>query len=325
MDKELVLVPQAGEVAQQGFGSQSVELTGDLSARAMAKQAEAQIQARYIMAMQNRRDIMRVRAVLLKDCERPLFAQKAIYNKPVGKGIEGPSIRLAEAAARAMTNILADVASIYDDDKKRIVRVVACDLETNVTHTKDVTINKTVERSRPMEGRKVLSQRINSSGKPVFVIEATDDEILDREGALASKAMRTCLLRLIPGDILEEAIQRCYETQSKKDAEDPDGARKAMCDAFAGLGVTVEQIAAYLGHAVDHIDLKETKQLRGLYNAIKDGEASWAEAIAAKDVPVKAGGADAAETVKKENEKPTTLAGVAAKAKGERKPVDGAG
>jgi len=316
--KELVRVPQAGEVLQQGFGSQSVEMTSDLSVRAMAKQAEAQIQARYVMAMQNRRDIMKVRATLLKDCERPLFAQKAIYNKPVGEGIEGPSIRLAEAAARAMTNVLTDVASIYDDDKKRIVRVVACDLEANVTYTKDVTVNKTVERSRPMEGRKILSQRINSRGKPVFVIEATDDEILDREGALASKAMRTCLLRLIPGDILEEAIQRCYYTQSKKDAEDPDGARKAMCDAFAGLGVTVEQIASYLGHAVDHIDLKETKQLRGLYNAIKDGEATWAEAIAARDLPTKDTGAKTPTPEVLSGEKSSTLAEAAAKSKSER-------
>lgn len=317
--KEMVRVPQPGDTSAQGFGTQSLELIGDLSVRAMAKQAEAQIQARYVMAMQNRRDIMKVRAALLKDCERPMFAKKAIYNKPVGDGIEGPSIRLAEAAARAMTNVLTDVSAIYDDDKKRIVRVVASDLEANVTYTKDVTVNKTVERSRPMDGRKIVSQRINSKGKPVYVIWATDDEILDREGSLASKAMRTCLLRLIPGDILEEAIQKCYETQSKKDAEDPDGARKDMCDAFAELGVTVEQIAAYLGHAIDHTDPKEMKSLRGLWNAIKDGEATWAEAIAAKEpsaAKTTEGKTPAPEV--KADEKPTTLTDAAAKSKAER-------
>lgn len=316
----MVAVPQAGEITQQGFGGSSLELLGDLSVRAMAKQAESQIQARYVMAMQNRRDIMRSRAALLRDCERPGFASKALYRKPIGEGVEGPSIRLAEAAARALGNVLTDVSAIYDDDKKRIVRVVASDLECNVTYTKDVTVNKTVERSRPVEGRKIISQRINSKGRPVYVIEATDDEILDREGALASKAMRTCLLRLIPGDILEEAIQRCYATQANADAADPDAARKAMADAFAGLGVSVEQLAAYLGHPLDQTNPKETRELRGIYNAIKDGEATWAEAIAAVD-----GATESAPATEQTQAAPSgkqTLADVAAKAKADRVKIE---
>jgi hypothetical protein len=328
-NQQMVHVPDPGEVTQQGFGQTSIERQGDLSVRAMAKQAEAQIQARYVMAMQNRRDIMKSRAALLRDCERPVFAAKAIYNKPIGEGVEGPSIRLAEAAARAMGNVLTDVSAIYDDDKKRIVRIIASDLEANVTYTKDVTVNKTVERSKPMEGRKIISQRVNSKGRPVFVIEATDDEILDREGALASKAMRTCLLRLIPGDILEEAIQKCYETQDKKDAEDPDAARKGMCDAFAGLGVTIDQIVLYLGHSIEQTNPKDMKSLRGIYNAIKDGEATWAEAIASKEPQTKPAEPTAAPTTAAQDvqqappKSPPTLADVAAKSKQGRVTVQG--
>jgi hypothetical protein len=323
----MVPVPQAGELTQQGFGSTSIERQGDLSVRAMAKQAEAQIQARYVMAMQNRRDIMVARAALLKDCDRPFFARKAIYKKPIGKGIEGPSIRLAESAARAMTNILTDVSAIYDDDKKRIVRVIASDLEANVTYTKDVTVNKTIERLKPTAGRRIISQRVNSQGQPTYLIEATDDEILDREGALSSKAMRTCLLRLIPADLLEEAIQRCYETQAKKDAEDPDGARKDMVDAFGELGITVEQLGEYLGHPITQTDPKEIKGLRGIYNAIKDGEATWAEAIASKEQAPKPTdpAAPPAQTVvtPSANAGAPTLADVAAKSKASRVSVQG--
>jgi hypothetical protein len=314
--QSLVHVPQPGELATQDFGVTAIERQGDLSVRAMAKQAEAQVQARYVMAMQNRRDIMRARAALLKDCERPFFAEKAIYRKPIGDGIEGPSIRLAEAAARAMGNILTDVSAIYDDDKKKIVRVMASDLESNVTYTKDMTVNKTVERSKPTAGRKIISQRANSRGNPVFVIEATDDEILDREGALASKAMRTCILRLIPGDILEEAVQKCYETMDNKDAQDPDAARKKLFDAFGALGVSVDQITAYLGHASDSLNLKELRELRGIYTAIKDGEASWAEAIAStsSDKP-EAKAEDKTTSPATTAALPTNLADVAKKSK----------
>jgi len=325
-NSQMVPVPQPGEVAQQGLGLTSIERQGDLSVRAMAKQAEAQIQARYVMAMQNRRDIMGARAALLKDCDRPFFARKAIYRKPIGKGVEGPSIRLAESAARAMTNILTDVSAIYDDPTKRIVRVIASDLETNVTYTKDVTVNKTIERLQPTAGRKIISQRVNSQGKPTYLIEATDDEILDREGALASKAMRTCLLRLIPADILEEAIQRCYQTQAKKDAEDPDGARKDMVDAFGELCINVEQIGEYLGHPLDQTDPKEMKDLRGIYTAIKDGEATWAEAIASREAQQPKTPAPAATATPEQPAQPkgqTTLADVTAKSKNGRVKIEG--
>lgn len=320
----MVQVPKPGELSQQAFGATSLEALGDLSVRAMAKQAEAQIQARYVMSMQNRRDVMRSRSILLKDCERPFFAEKAIYRKPIGEGVEGPSIRLAEAAARALGNVLTDVSAIYDDDKKRIVRVMASDLEANVTYTKDVTVNKTVERSKPIEGRKIISQRINSRGRPVFVIEATDDEILDREGALASKAMRTCLLRLIPGDILEEAVQKCYETMANKDAQDPDAARKKLADAFGGLGVTVDQITAYLGHPIDQTNPKELRELRGIYTAIKDGEATWAEAIAGKesDQPKQAEAQASAKSPSETASKPASLDDVATKSKASRVKIE---
>jgi hypothetical protein len=313
--QEMVRVPQAGELAREEFGANSIEKRGELADRALAKQAEAQVQARYLMAMKNPRDMMEARERLLRDCSRPVFARKAIYKKPVGKGVEGPSIRLAEAAARAMTNIITDVMAVYDDTQKRIIRVMASDLEANITFTKDVTVHKAVERSNAT-GRKVISSRTNSNGQLTYLVEATDDEIADRENALASKAIRGCLLRLTPGDILEEAIQRCYETMLKKDAEDPDGARKEMCDAFADIGVTVEQIASYLGHPLDQtVEPKEMKDLRGIYNAIKDGEATWSEALAARAPSQQKPGEGKTPAP---DTKPATLADAAAKSKASR-------
>jgi hypothetical protein len=279
---DMVRVPNAGELARQDFGGSSLEHRAETASTALAEQAKAAVQARYIMAMQRPRDLFQVREKLLADCKRPLFAEKAIYNKPIGKGVEGPSIRMAEAASRAMTNVFTDVFAVYDDSSKRIVRVCASDLEANVTYTKDVTVNKTIERRAQLEGRRILSQRINSKGDTTYTFEATDDEILDRENALASKAMRTCLLRLVPGDILEEAIAACYATMENKDAADPAAARKGMCDSFADMGVPVAALVEYLGHTIELTTAAEMKTLRGLFNALKDGETTWAQAIEAK-------------------------------------------
>jgi hypothetical protein len=274
--------PQAiepGQQASQSFGENALMRMAETSSVALAEQAKAAVQARYIMALQRPRDLQAARQKLLADCKRPGFAATAIYNKPVGDGVEGPSIRMAEAAARAMGNVYCDVAAIYDDAQKRIVRVSVTDLEANLTYPKDVTIEKTIERSKPMPGRKILSTRKNSKGYDVYVIEATSDEILDKENALTSKAMRTCLLRIVPGDILEEAIEQCYRTRDGEISADIGASRKRMVDAFATFGVTAGQLAEYLGHPVDTATTEEMGKAKGVLAALKDKETTWAEVL----------------------------------------------
>ena len=50
----------------------------DHASVAIAETAKARVQAAYIMAMKMPRDIDQARIQILKSCERPLFAQKAI-------------------------------------------------------------------------------------------------------------------------------------------------------------------------------------------------------------------------------------------------------
>ncbi|OQA34773.1 MAG: hypothetical protein BWY56_01837 [Acidobacteria bacterium ADurb.Bin340] len=249
---------------------------------ALAAQAKAMIEARFIMAMQRPRDLDMVRQRLLKECQRPTFAEVARYRKPIGKGVEGPSIRFAEAAIRCMTNIVVETLTVFDDREKRIVRVSVTDLEANVPYSKDVTIPKAVERRKPKPGDVVLRQRVNSHGEPVFLIEATDDEILNQENALISKAVRTLGLRLVPGDLIDEAMDAVMETLRNRDAQDPDAAKRKLFDAFAGVGVTVDQIKEYLGHKGDVLNPKELADLRGLFSALRDGETTWREIMEAR-------------------------------------------
>jgi hypothetical protein len=280
-EPKTLMVPQAGEVARQEFGAQQLAVTGELASAAMATQARAAIEARYVMALQRPRDLMVARSKLLKDCSRPAFADAAIYRKPVGDGIEGPSIRLAEAAARAMTNIDTSTTVLYDDAKKRIFRVSATDLESNLTFTKDVTFSKTMERSSLRQGQVPISSRMNSRGKVTYLVAAeTDDDILNTENALASKALRVCLLRLIPGDILDEAMREAYATLEKNIKEDPDAAIKKMCDRFElELGITAAQIKDYLGHPIGETTVAEIAVMRKVFNALSDGETNWSEVM----------------------------------------------
>lgn len=242
----------------------------------VAAQVVANVQARYALAKKMPRDYDDVRVKLLKECKRPRFAEVAIYNKPIGKGVEGPSIRFAEAALRCMGNVMPEVMTVYDDDNKRIVRVSVTDLEANITYTKDVSITKTVERQNP-KGYEVLGSRLNSKGMTVYIVRATDDDIMNKENALVSKALRTVGLRLVPGDILDEALEQVRATLHDSAAQDPDAALKRVADGFAAIGVSPSHLAGYLRHSLAQTTPAELAKLRGIYTTIRDGETTWSE------------------------------------------------
>lgn len=261
---------------RQEFGAHEQIARTETATTAMAAQAKANVEARFILALQRPRDIDTVRVRLLKECKRPGFAQVARYSKPVGgQRIEGASIRFAEAALRLMGNVLPETSVIYDDNQKRIVRVSVTDLETNLTYSSDVSVEKTVERSNLKDGQVPLGSRKNSYGKTVYLLPATEDDIANKVNANVSKALRGHALRILPGDILEEAMELCIKTLNSEAAADPDRERKKIADAFASLRVMPNHLAEYLGHTIDTCAPAELVELRALYQAIKDGETTW--------------------------------------------------
>jgi hypothetical protein len=255
----------------------------DTASTAVAAQAKALVEARYIMALRRPRDMDVVREKMLKECSRPSFAAVARYTKPIGKDKtkwpSGPSIRFAEAAVRNMTNVTVETMTVYDDREKRIVRVTVTDLEANVPYSQDVTIAKTIERRQKKDGDTVISTRTNSYGDLLYILEATDDDIINKQQALISKAIRTLGMRLIPGDIVDECMDQVLVTQANADAQDPDAAKRKLFDAFAALGVRAEQIKEFLGHDAASLSPKELQDLRSLYAAIRDGEATWRDVM----------------------------------------------
>ena len=252
----------------------------DPAAVAAAEGAKARIQAAYIMAMQRPRSYDQSRIKILEACSRPSFAEKVEYSKPVGRGrpIVGPSIRFAELALREWGNIAYENQVIYDDETTRRVAVTITDLETNTTFSASLQIGKTVERKKS-DGRDVISERINSYGDKVFIVKATEDEIANKQAAAVSKALRNEGLRLIPQDIIEEAIDKARETVNKKDKSDPDAARKKLADAFAAIRVMPSHLESYLEHPLSQTSPAELQELRSIYQTIRDGEAKWSDFI----------------------------------------------
>lgn len=275
-----------GAIEREGFGSSEMERSAETSSVAAAETAKALVNARYVMALRNPRDMDDVRVKLLKECKRPGFAAVARYSKPVGgQKIEGFSIRFAEAVARCLKNVDIQTPAVFDDDEKRIVRVMVTDLEANLTYSADVTVEKTVERRKIFDSHEVIRARQNKQGVMVYVVRATDDELLSKQNNLISKAIRNGLLRVLPGDIQDECKAIVEQTVASETKADPDAARKKIVDGFAELNVRPSDLKTYLGHDVDQCSPAELDDLRKVYAAIKTGETNWRETLAQREKP----------------------------------------
>lgn len=282
------------EFAIQRVGEQHLQET---SATSRAAAATALVQARCVMAVQRPRDWDTVRTRLMKECERPGFAEVALYKKPIGGGkfAEGHSIRFAEAAMRHLSNFHIWTETIYNDAELMTLQVTAMDLETNVTTSSEVNVQKTVERSSS-NGRVVVGERTNSYGKPVYVVLATEDEVRTKMNSELSKARRGLIMQLLPGDIADECEDACRRTQAQRDKSDPDSAKKRLFDSFAKFGITPTQLKAYLGHANTPTPA-ELQALREIFAGISTGETNWASVTEDQRTAAEQRKSDALKTV----------------------------
>lgn len=292
---------EAGVTTRDEFGAIEQSRSAETTQSAVAARAQAEIQARYVMALQRPRDVERFRASLLKECKRLGFAEEAEYSRPVGrekdeatgqwqqKIARGPSIRLIESAIRAFGNVACETPVIYEDDVQRIIRASMIDLETNTIWSQDVVIAKRVEKrgdkkGQPPAGRTVINSRTNSYGETTYLVNATDDEIAVRQSALNSKAQRKNAERLLPSDIIHEAILLCRETIAKGIKENPDAAMRRLIDAFSALNIAPDSLSEYLGKKLEHIQPAELAELRATYKALADGEATWEQVLESRDI-----------------------------------------
>jgi hypothetical protein len=312
----------ANSMVRQEFGGTEIHAMHETAAAAVAKQAEAETNARYIMAMRNPRDIEDFRDRLLKECSRPYFVNTSLksgtllkYAVPRGKEldpatgkweqkfIEGLSIRFVEVALRCFKNVMTQTTVVFESDHVRIVQVTVTDLENNIPFSQAIAIHKTVERKGfkqkgsnvwgPPMGRKVISERMNTDSEPTYLVEATEEETFAKQNSLISKTIRTLALRLLPGDIVEEALATAENMITAKDVKDPDAAKREIVDAFSTqLSIGAKDLTVLLGHPLDILSPAELKMLRGVFSAIKSGEASWHEILANAGTEVETQGKD---------------------------------
>lgn len=271
-------------------GPLSLEKSAELAAIAVAAAAKAEVESAYVMAERHPRNEEDARARIKRACMDPLFAKKAKYQKPIGtrfvngrwerQFVVGPSIRFAEEMLRCWRNVHTQQTTIYDDATRRVVKITVRDLEANVSYSREILLEKTVER-RSGKDRQVLGQRKNSDGVDVYIVAATEDELAMKEAAHASKVIRNNGLRFIPQHIIDEALMEVDRVLREKIAKDPDAERRELVDGFMRRGITVPQLEAYTGAPVPQWSVDQMAELRDILTSLEDGHATWQEFVEA--------------------------------------------
>ncbi len=111
-----------------------------------------------------------------------------------GTKVSGPSIRLAEALAQNWGNIDYGIMELEQKAGESSVMAYAWDLETNTRQTKIFT----VKHERKAKG---TVTKLNDA-RDIY-------EMVANQGA---RRLRSCILGVIPGDIVDAAVDMCQKT-----------------------------------------------------------------------------------------------------------------
>lgn len=238
--------PFAGQM-QQGGPQRAM-------AQAQASRSLGEVQAQVILAKQYPRDTHAAFDRIMTACERPSLAEQAEYRYPRGgQTVSGPSIRLAEALARNWGNMEFGVREVERRNGESVVEAFCWDLETNTRSSKVFA----VPHERKAHGS------IKALEEPQDIYEATANQ--------AARRMRACILAVIPGDVVDAALDQCRKTlQRGLDSGPLEDKIRAMYRAFSAHGVEKDALESYLGHPLKQTTPEEFADLRSVYNAIKD-------------------------------------------------------
>jgi hypothetical protein len=247
------------------------------AAQAQETRAKSEIQAAILMAKQSPRNEHQCYIGIIDACKRPSLAEQSLYAYPRGgQLVKGPSIRLAESIARAWGNIRVGVTITAQTDDRTEARAYAYDMQTNYMVDQEFV---------------VPHKRTTKKG----VQKLTDErDIRELVANIGSRHLRGCILRLIPADIVEDAVAQVERTLQSSDMPMSEQIKR-MITAFDELGVKVEHLEKRLGHNLDATIPAEIVTLKGIYKSIKDGMASREDFF---DFPKKDVAADAKEELK---------------------------
>jgi hypothetical protein len=255
--------------------------------------ATAESQAGFIMAKQFPRNEDKALNRILNTCRRVTLARAALYAFPKGgTTVSGPSVRLAEAVAQHWGNILFGIREMEQKEGETVMMAYCYDLETNTRAERIFNVSHSI---------KLRDGTMKHLEDPRDVYEMNFN--------MGARRKRACILEVIPGDVIELAVEACQATleASGEDAS-PENIAK-MVKAFEKFKVSKEMIEMRQGKSIDALVATEVAVLRNIFKSIEDGMST----------PEKWFGEEALQQPEEEEEEPKPKPKKKAKAKAKKK------
>lgn len=252
----------ANEVAQQSFSmdlnpSQSASTVANTNASREMEEVKGQI----FMAKQFPRNPFDAEKRILDACKRESLAKTATYSYPRGgQNVTGPSIRLAEVLAQNWGNISFGFKELDQDENESEAMAYAWDVETN---TRQERIFKVPHFRSTHKGKQHLTDP-----RDIYELIANN----------ASRRVRACILSIVPGDIVEAAVNECNKTLSGSNSQPlKDRLTSAFTTFKEKFDVTQDQIELYFGYKSSEFSESNFQKLISIYNSLNDGESKVKE------------------------------------------------
>lgn len=239
------------------FASSGTAVAERPSSNAVAQtdqqRAIAEVQAAMMIARTNPRNPVAAVDRILNACTRPTLAKVAVYQYAKGGAdVSGPSIRLAEAIAQQWGNIKTSVRELDQSNGVSTVQTIAWDLESGYQCDKVF---------------QVPHLRYTRNGSKRLEDPRDIYELVANQGA---RRLRACILAVIPGDVVEAAVNQCEVTMHAAADCSPDGIAK-MLKAFSKYGVAKEHIEKLIQRRLDAIQPAQVVNLEKIYASLRDG------------------------------------------------------
>lgn len=249
---------------------------GNNAATVVAASREMEeVKGQIFMAQNMPRNVFQSEQRIMDACKRLTLAETAVYSYPRGgQKVVGPSIRLAEVLAQNWGNISFGVKELERRDGESTAVAYAWDMETNTRTQKEFTV-----------------PHVRSTKKGIQKLTGERD-IYELVANMGARRLRSCLLGIIPGDIVDKAVAQCNETVRSGGGDIPlkDRIGKMLAMFKESYGVTQEQIENRFGYGTSTFTEFDMVQARNIFNSIKDGLAKvedYFDKSTKKDAPSK--------------------------------------
>lgn len=174
-----------------------------------------------------------------------------------GSAIEGLSVRMAEIIAGAWGNLRVQTRIIGNDGKTITAQGICHDLETNVAVSVEVK-------------RRITDRNGRTYSEDMQVVTGN---------AASAIAFRNAVLKVVPKAVTKKVIAEVKQVALGK-AIDLETSRQNCLANFAKAGVTEKMIFELFEISkIEEIDKNLLFEMKGLWNAIKEGSTTAQEAF----------------------------------------------